>query len=188
MALDSLFRRLCDPSTIEIGWHLAHGDSRDDFATDPLGYADYAFMKSDRFRFIVEQLRNDRYRIGRLTDIDVPKNGLSVRPGNTLPIEESTILHAIVFLIAPKLDAKLKNGVYSYRLARDWQKRAAKARSLFSHADIESLPFLKRKTLRSIALDQPWYVAWPEFDAAGVMTLPLFSASHSRVRHAARFS
>ena len=53
---DQLFKKLCDPATIEIGWHLAHGDSRDDFATDALGYADYAFMKKERFRFIVEQL------------------------------------------------------------------------------------------------------------------------------------
>ena len=37
-----LFKKLCDPVTIEIGWHLAHGDSRDDFVTDPLSYADYA--------------------------------------------------------------------------------------------------------------------------------------------------
>lgn len=73
MPTDVLFKKLCDPSTIEIGWHLAHGDSRDDFATDPLAYADYAFLKKERFQFIVEQLRHHRYRIGRLTDIDVPK-------------------------------------------------------------------------------------------------------------------
>jgi len=100
---EKLFKRLCDPDLIEIGWHLAHADSRDDFATDPLGYADYAFLKADRFRFIVEQLVHDRYRVGRLTEIDIPKTGLSVRPGNVLPIEEATILHAIVYLIAPKL-------------------------------------------------------------------------------------
>lgn len=49
MPTDVLFKKLCDPSTIEIGWHLAHGDSRDDFATDPLAYADYAFLKKERF-------------------------------------------------------------------------------------------------------------------------------------------
>ena len=85
MANDQLFRRLCDPDLIEIGWHLAHGDSRDDFATDPFSYADYAFLKADRFRFMVEQLKHDRYRVGRLTEIDIPKTGLSVRPGNVLP-------------------------------------------------------------------------------------------------------
>ena len=57
MANDQLFKRLCNPELIEVGWHLAHADSRDDFATDPFGYADYAFLKADRFRFIVEQLQ-----------------------------------------------------------------------------------------------------------------------------------
>src|ERR1051325_4518919 len=118
MANDQLFRRLCDPDLIQIGWHLAHGDSRDDFATDPFSYADYAFLKADRFRFIVEQLQHHRYRVGRLTEIDIPKTGLSVRPGNILPIEEATILNAIVYLIAPKIDPKIREEVYSYRLAR----------------------------------------------------------------------
>jgi hypothetical protein len=168
MADDQLFKRLCDPDLIEIGWHLAHGDSRDDFATDPFSYADYAFLKADRFRFIVEQLRHDRYRVGRLTEIDIPKTGLSVRPGNVLPIEEATILNAIVYLIAPKIDPKLRDEVYSYRLAEDWQKRAAKAESLFSQADVNEIPFLKRRTIRSISIEEAWYDAWPEFDEAGI--------------------
>src|SRR6266536_3468388 len=168
MANDQLFKRLCKPELIEVGWHLAHADSRDDFATDPFGYADYAFLKADRFRFIVEQLQHDRYRVGRLTEIDIPKTGLSVRPGNILPIEEATILHAIIYLIAPKIDPKLRDEVYSYRLAKDWQKRAAKAKSLFSHADVNDIPFLKRRTIRSISIEEPWYDAWPEFDEAGI--------------------
>jgi hypothetical protein len=168
MAEDQLFRRLCDPDLIEIGWHLAHGDSRDDFATDPFSYADYAFLKADRFRFIVEQLKNDRYRVGRLTQIDIPKTGLSVRPGNVLPIEEATILNAIVYLIAPKIDPKLRDEVYSYRLAKDWPRRAAKAESLFKRADVNDIPFLKRRTIRSISIEEPWYEAWPEFDEAGI--------------------
>jgi len=168
MATDLLFKKLCDPATIEIGWHLAHGDCRDDFATDPLGYADYAFLKKERFRFIVEQLRNHRYRISRLTDIDIPKTGLSVRPGNVLPIEESTVLHAVVYLIAPRIDPKLKKGVYSYRLAKDWEKRAKRAEDLFLQSEVENIPFFKRRTIRRISIEEPWYEAWPEFDAAGI--------------------
>src|SRR5260221_129785 len=75
---------------------------------------------------------------------------------------EFTILHAIVFLIAPKIDHKLHDSVYSYRLAKDWKKRARKASSLFSHADVANIPFLKRRTLRSINIEEPWYTAWPE--------------------------
>ena len=171
MANDRLFKRLCDPELIEIGWHLAHADSRDDFATDPLSYADYAFLKAERFRFMVEQLQEDRYRIGRLSEIDIPKTGLSVRPGNILPIEEATILHAIVYLIAPRIDPKLRQEVYSYRLADDWQKRAAKAESLFKQTNVNDIPFLRRRTIRAISIEEPWYEAWPEFDAAGVRAI-----------------
>jgi len=168
MAANDLFKRLCDPELMAVGWHLAHADSRDDFATDPLGYADYAFLKKERFRFIVEQLQHDRYRVGRLTEIDIPKTGLSVRPGNVIPIEEATILHAIIYLIAPKIDPKLKDGVYSYRLAKDWKERAKKAESLFTQSQAVDIPFLKRKTIRAISIEEPWYEAWPEFDAAGL--------------------
>jgi hypothetical protein len=175
---DLLFKKLCTPQSIGIGWHLAHGDSRSDFATDPLGYADYALTKSDRFRFIIEQIRDQHYRFTRLTDIDIPKSGLSVRPGNVLPIEESTILHAIVYLIAPKIDPKLHKGVYSYRLAKDWKKRSRKANSLFHHADVANIPFLKRRTLRSINIEEPWYAAWPEFDAASIRAVKKRGFTH----------
>lgn len=175
---DLLFKKLCTPQSIGIGWHLAHGDSRDDFATDPLGYADYAFMKENRFRFITEQIRDQHYRFSRLTDIDIPKSGLSVRPGNVLPIEESSILHAIVYLIAPKIDHHLHDSVYSYRLAKDWKRRARKADSLFRHADVANIPFLKRKTLATINIEEPWYDAWPEFDAQSVKAVKKQGFTH----------
>ena len=175
---DLLFKKLCTPQSLSIGWHLAHGDSRDDFATDPLGYADYAFMKDNRFRFITEQIRDRHYRFSRLTDIDIPKSGLSVRPGNVLPIEESAILHAIVYLIAPKIDPHLHKGVYSYRLSEDWKKRARKADSLFRHTDVANIPFLKRKTLATINIEEPWYDAWPEFDAESVRAVKKKGFTH----------
>src|ERR1051325_12096321 len=175
---DLLFKKLCTPQSIGIGWHLAHGDSRDDFATDPLGYADYAFMKDNRFRFITEQIRDQHYRFSRLTDIDIPKSGLSVRPGNVLPIEESSILHAIVYLIAPKIDRHLHKSVYSYRLAKDWKQRARKADSLFRHADVANIPFLKRKTLAAINIEEQWYDAWPEFDAESVRAVKKKGFTH----------
>ena len=58
--------------------------------------------------------------------------------------------------------------MYSYRLAEDWQKRAAKAESLFKQAEVNGIPFLKRRTIRSISIEEPWYEAWPEFDEAGI--------------------
>lgn len=125
-------------------------------------------MKEERFRFVIEQLRHSRLRVGRVIDIDLPKTAYSVRPGSVLPIEEAMILHAAIYLIAPKLDRKLHKHVYSYRLQPDWERRVKRADSMFGEGNADDIPFLKNKTIRSFAIDEPWYQAWPEFDAEGV--------------------
>ena len=39
---------------------------------------------------------------------------------------EAMILHAIVFLTAPKLDKRISGQVFSFRLVSDWEKKASK--------------------------------------------------------------
>jgi hypothetical protein len=165
MAENRLFDDLCTPEVMKIGWHLAQYDSRDDFFADPVEYADFASNLTERLRFLVEEVKALRYRPRDLLNIDVPKSGLSVRPGNVLPIEESVVLHAIVYLLAPKIDPKLSPQVYSYRLHPDWKKRVAKGKSLFREDDKE-IPFLRKQTIRKFDPIEPWYTAWPEFDRA----------------------
>src|SRR5438067_264660 len=115
MATDHLFRQLCSPELLRAGWHLAQADSRDDFVTDPVGHADFAANLTARLTYLIQEIQSHRYRPRHLLEIDVPKSGLSVRPGNVLPIEESTLLHSIICLLAPKLDRRLDSAVYSYR-------------------------------------------------------------------------
>lgn len=146
------------------GWHLTQADSRDDFVLDPVGHADFASNLDERLYHLIEQIKTDRYRPRHLLNIDLPKTGLSVRPGNVLPIEESIILHSIEYLLAPILDKKLSKSVYSYRLHPDWKKRIKKRDSLFREAEIE-FPFLKRGTIRLISPFEEWYERWPQFDA-----------------------
>jgi hypothetical protein len=165
MRNDLLFRSLCTNEAMKIGWHLAESDSRDDFLSDPIGYADFASSLTERLQHLVEEIRSQRYRPRHLTEVEVPKSGLSVRPGNVLPIEESTVLHAITYLLAPHLDPKLANEVFSYRLHDDWKRRVAKGKSLFRDDDRE-LPFLKGKTIRKFDPIESWYSAWPEFQTA----------------------
>ncbi|MBE3064253.1 MAG: RNA-directed DNA polymerase [Spirochaetes bacterium] len=164
MAVNSLFPRLCKEEVMRIGWYLAQADSRDDFVTDPLRHADFASNLSDRLRHLIEQIQNDRYRPRHLLEIDIPKSGLSVRPGNVLPIEEASLLHAIVYLLAPLLDGKLDKAVYSYRLAKDWRRRANRGESMFREVPLE-FPFLRGKTIRSISPFEAWYERWPQFEA-----------------------
>lgn len=147
MAHDQLFKELCKPEIMRVGWHLAQADSRDDFVTDPIGHADFASNLDHRLQHLVEQVQTHRYRPRYLLEVDIPKSGLSVRPGNVLPIEEASLLHAIVYLLAPLLDKQLDKAVYSYRLHPDWKKRIKKPASLFRESDIE-FPFLKRSTIR----------------------------------------
>ena len=90
IANDKLFKELCKPEIMKVGWHLAQKDSRDDFVLDPIRHADFASGLTDRLRFLIEQVQNGRYRPRHLLEVDVPKSGLSVRPGNVLPIEESS--------------------------------------------------------------------------------------------------
>jgi retron-type reverse transcriptase len=163
MIENTLFRELLKQSTLKAGWHLANLDSRDDFVSDPVGYGDLASGLSNRLSFLIRELQYDRYRPKHLIHVDVPKSGFGVRPGNVLPIEEAALLHAIVYLLGPKLDSRLSDSVYSYRLHKDWKKRIKKGRSLFRETDNE-IPFLRGKTVRRIDPFEPWYVAWPEFD------------------------
>ncbi len=164
MANDRLFKELCSREIMRIGWHLAQADSRDDFVTDPVGHADFASNLDERLMHVVEQVETHRYRPRHLLDIDIPKSGLSVRPGNVLPIEEASLLHAIVYLLAPLLDKRLDKSVYSYRLHPNWKEKAKKRDSLFREADVD-IPFLKKKTIRAISPFEAWYELWPEFEA-----------------------
>lgn len=157
MSDNALFKELCKPETLRIGWHLAHADSRDDFVLDPVSYEDFASNLSARLGYLLREVRYQRYRPRYLLEIDVPKSGLGVRPGNVLPIDESALLHAIVYLMGPKLDRRLSPSVFSYRLSKDWAKRVRNGKSMFREADDE-IPFLRNVTLRKIDPLEPWYV------------------------------
>jgi hypothetical protein len=163
MADNTLFRELCKPDVLLIGWHLAHADSRDDFVADPVGYEDLGANLASRLAYLLREISHERYRPRYPVHVDVPKSGLSVRPGTVLPMEEAALLHAITYLIAPRLDRHLSSSVYSFRLQRDWQRRVKKGRSMFREGDAE-LPFLRHTTIRKIDPLEPWYLAWPEFD------------------------
>lgn len=161
--MDKLFGKLLKHDILSIGWHLAQGDSRDDFVRDPASHADFAADLTDRLEHLVHQVEHGRYRPKHLVEVDVPKSGLSVRPGNVLPIEEASLLQAIVYLIGPSLNKTLSPCVYSFRLKTDWQKRAKRGESMFHDGPV-TFPFLKRSSLQEFSIFEPWYEGWPEFD------------------------
>jgi hypothetical protein len=124
-----------------------------------VGYSDFGFRLDDYLQAISDGLRQQSYYPKPLLTLDIPKSSLSVRPGSVLAIDDAIVLFAITRLIAPPLDKKLPDGVYSWRVKPGNDKK-----ELFHDHEIIRLPFLKSKTIaRRIEIIEPWYTAWPEF-------------------------
>lgn len=140
-------------------WHLVRNDARTDFIHDTYRYSDFGFDHKDNLKSIREDLMRENYYPKPLLEIDVPKSSLAVRPGSVPEIEDRIVTYAIIYLIAPYLDKKLPEGVYSYRL------KPGKVRdSLFHDHEILKFPFLKKKTIQErIDIVEPWYAQWPIF-------------------------
>lgn len=156
---DSLFKKLCDINILRRAWHLSRSESRNDFILDSFRYSDFAFNLEENLRSISIALEKDQYQSKPILTIDVPKSTLSVRPGCVTSIEDRIVLFSIIYLIASKLDKKLPENVYSYRL-----KKKKDSKSLFKDLEILQFPFLKRKTIQKrVSLIEPWYGQWPKF-------------------------
>lgn len=156
---DSLYRRLYDINLLRKAWHLARSDTRTDFIEDPFKYNDFAFKLKENLHSISIDLKNEQYHPKPLVNIDVPKSTLSVRPGSVISIDDRIVLFAITRLVAPTLDKKLPQTVYSFRL-----KEKVDNKSLFKDLEILKFPFLKGRTIRKrIDIVEPWYGQWPKF-------------------------
>jgi len=160
MSKDRLYKELSKKENLIVGAHL---DCRDDFVSDSIGYADFTLNLDERLDYLSEEIEQHRFHSAHLLDIEIPKTGLSVRPGNVLPIRESVILHTIIYLIGPKLDKALLDNVYSYRIRTDWKKRAKDKKSIFKQG-ADDFPFLKRKTIKEFDSFDSWYELWPKFE------------------------
>lgn len=155
-----LYNKLLSLSLLRRSWHLARSDSRGDFMIDAYRYEDFAFWLEDNLKIILTALERGDYHPRPLLKIDVPKSSLAVRPGSVLDIEDRIVLFAITCLIAPILDKKLPETVYSYRLKEKFDRD-----ELFKDRELLEFPFLKRRTIeRQIPLFEPWYGQWPLFD------------------------
>lgn len=140
-------------------WHLVRNDARTDFIHDTYRYSDFGFNLEDNLKSIQEDLIRENYYPKPLLEIDVPKSSLAVRPGSVPEIEDRIVTYAIIYLIAPCLDKKLPEGVYSYRL-----KPGEVRDRLFNDHEILIFPFLKKKTIQErIDIVEPWYGQWPIF-------------------------
>ncbi|MBW2331925.1 MAG: hypothetical protein JRF08_00240 [Deltaproteobacteria bacterium] len=154
-----LYKKLSSIDVLKRAWHLVRNDARTDFIPDNYRYSDFGFSLEDNLKGIQEDLISERYYPKPLLEIDVPKSSLAVRPGSVPEIEDRIVTYAIIYLIAPYLDKKLPEGVYSYRL------KPEKTRDrLFHDHEILKFPFLKKSTIQiRIDIVEPWYEQWPKF-------------------------
>jgi retron-type reverse transcriptase len=160
MANNQLWDELLTTPALKAGWHLARNDMRSDFIDDRY-FSDAVANNLDPYiQEILRLLKTDTYRPKPLTPVDVPKNGLSVRPGTVMHLADRIVLFAIIKLIVPLLDPLLpQNVVYSYRY------KAGDKHTLFHETDVLDIPFLKRSTIQKyIEPFEPWYALWPLFD------------------------
>lgn len=156
---NNLYKKLCHIDTLKRAWHLVRNDAKNDFIHDVYNYSDFGLALEENLKGIREALVCERYYPKPLLEIDVPKSSLAVRPGSVPEIEDRIITFGITYLMAPYLDKKLPEGVYSYRLKPD-----KVTDRLFRDHEILKYPFLKKKTIHDrIDIVESWYVQWPTF-------------------------
>src|ERR1041385_7444289 len=154
------FPDLCKLDTLKAAVNYVLDDQKDDFIPDVLGHRDYFFNLDENLKRIARNLAHGTYRPRPLREIDVPKSGLSVRPGSTLDIEDHIVAFGIAYLLAPLLDRVLPESVFHFRVRKKGNRLDPKR--LFDNEQ----PILRRRSIRrQLRVFDDWYDVWPEFMA-----------------------
>ena len=155
------WEELLKAHTINRGWHLARLDTKGDFSEDLYSTDVYGLDLTRQISETIDRLQTNTYQPRPLFKIEVPKGALAFRPGAVIPIQDRTVLFAILLVIAGEIDKKLPKSVFSWRLKDPIPKKGP----IFSESDITDLPFLKKGTIRDeVDPFEGWYRLWPEFD------------------------
>jgi hypothetical protein len=152
------FPVLCKTDTLKIAVNYVFDDQKDDFVPDVFRHQDYLFNLEENLRRLARNLANGTYRPRPLREIDVPKSGLSVRPGSSLDIEDHIVFFGIAYLLAPILDRKLPPNVFHFRVRK--KDNRPHPSQLFDNAPRFLLERAKRKQLQIFG---DWYEVWPDF-------------------------
>lgn len=158
----NLWTELLTEETLSRGWHLARLDIRQDFSEELYSADVYGLDLKSNVRESMNRIRTDTYQPRPLLRLEVPKSTLGFRPGAVISITDRVVVSAIVLLMAPTIDAKLSQSVYSWRIKKPLPGKGG----IFRESAITDLPFLKQGTIRQeIDPFEPWYQLWPKFDA-----------------------
>lgn len=155
---DVLYKKVVSKDNLLRAWDHVRYDAKNDFAQDVFGYDDVGYNLDELIKKIHERLSFDNYQALPLKHVDVPKSTLAVRSGSVPEIEDRIVSYAIINIIAPKIDKKISDDVYSFRIKKDY--KASKS-GLFEER--KEIPFLKKVTLQRIAPIEDWFYEWPKF-------------------------
>jgi hypothetical protein len=155
-----LYPKLCQPETLRVAANYVLDDQKDDFIPDVFRHQDYLYNLDANLERLARNLSHGIYRPRPLREIDVPKAGLSVRPGSSLEIEDHIVFFAIAYLLAPVLDRVLPSSVFHFRVRKKGNR--PHPRQLFIN---EHRPLLAKHLRKQLRIFGDWYEVWPEFMA-----------------------
>jgi retron-type reverse transcriptase len=158
MVKNELYEKVISEDNLIRAWDHVRYDARDDYAPDVFGYGDVGSNLNGLLKTIHDRLSFDNYQASPLKHIDVPKSTLAVRPGSVPEIEDRIVSYAIINIIAPEIDNELSEGVYAFRVKKDYETSKS---GLFEER--KEFPFLKKKAIQRVALIEDWQYAWPVF-------------------------
>ena len=155
-----LYKTLCKPEVLKIAANYVYDDKKDDFIPDVFHNQDYIFNLQENLKRLAQSLRKGTYHPRPLKEIDVPKNGLAVRPGSSLDIEDNIVFFAIAYLLAPIMDRVLPENVFHFRVKKKGNRPHHD--KLFNN---ESPVLIHKQLRKKLRIFEDWYEAWPEFVA-----------------------
>lgn len=157
------YSELWKPEVLKVAANYFLDDVKDNFIPDLFHHQDFIFNLNSNLKMLARRIRDDRYRPQRLLEIDVPKTGLSVRPGSVLEAEDHVVYFAMAYLLAPLLDDHLPPNVYHYRVKK--KGRLPDPTKLFENREpeLDKVVLLSKHGRKLLQTFEDWYEAWPDF-------------------------
>lgn len=147
-----------DLERLKLALNFAKDASKKFFIPDFFRHQDFVHNSSKLLGEISLRLKNKEYRCHQILQVDIPKSGLATRPGSIMEFADFVVLFSIICSMVEKLDGKLPENVYSFRLNPKYKEPE---QPLLVDRDIPLLPADKRKEMKRF---EEWYEAWPSFD------------------------
>lgn len=158
-----LYDKLCRLETLKVAANYCFDDIKDNFILDIFGFQDYYFNLESNLKVLANQIKSGTFNPHPLLDIDVPKTGLSVRPGSVLHIEDHIVMYAIAYLLAPLLDKFLPSNVYHFRVRKKDGRPDPEKLFESQEPNFDGIVLLSKQIRKTIETFEDWYEAWPEF-------------------------